>query len=59
MVPTRLKGITKNVETKKLEGATISTASMSDITFLLLIFFLVATVIEVDTGIGLNLPEYK
>lgn len=59
MVPTRLKGITKNVETKKLEGATISTASTSDITFLLLIFFLVATVIEVDTGIGLNLPEYK
>lgn len=31
---------------------------MSDIAFLLLLFFLVSTVIDVDTGIGLSLPEY-
>ncbi len=38
--------------------ATIPTSSMADIAFLLLLFFLVATVIDVDTGIGLTLPEY-
>jgi biopolymer transport protein ExbD len=32
---------------------------MSDIAFLLLIFFIVAATIDVDTGIGLTLPEYK
>jgi biopolymer transport protein ExbD len=31
---------------------------MADITFLLLLFFLVTTNIDVDTGIGLTLPEY-
>ena len=31
---------------------------MADITFLLLLFFLVTTNIDVDTGIGLVLPEY-
>lgn len=36
----------------------IPSSSMADIAFLLLIFFLVATVIDVDTGIGLTLPEY-
>ncbi len=35
-----------------------SAASMADITFLLLLFFLVTTNIDVDTGIGLVLPEY-
>ncbi|MBU0558379.1 MAG: biopolymer transporter ExbD [Bacteroidetes bacterium] len=38
--------------------AEIPTSSMADIAFLLLLFFLVATVIDVDTGIGLSLPEY-
>jgi biopolymer transport protein ExbD len=43
---------------KRSLGATIPSSSMADIAFLLLIFFLVATVIDVDTGIGLTLPEY-
>ncbi|HEY5615249.1 MAG TPA: biopolymer transporter ExbD [Bacteroidota bacterium] len=37
-------------------GAEIQTSSMADITFLLLLFFLVTTTIDVDTGIGLVLP---
>ncbi len=43
---------------KKRADAEIPTASMSDISFLLLLFFLVTTTIDVDTGIGLTLPEY-
>jgi len=43
---------------RKLPEAEIPTSSMADISFLLLLFFLVSTVIEVDTGIGLVLPEY-
>lgn len=42
----------------KTKGAEIPTGSMADIAFLLLLFFLVATVIDVDTGIGISLPEY-
>ncbi|MEX0822233.1 MAG: biopolymer transporter ExbD [Rhodothermales bacterium] len=41
---------------KKREGGEIPTASMADIAFLLLIFFLVTTTINVDTGIGMTLP---
>jgi biopolymer transport protein ExbD len=44
---------------KKVKGAEIPTGSMADIAFLLLLFFLVATTIDVDTGIGLTLPEYQ
>ncbi len=39
----------------RLEGE-IPTSSMADIAFLLLIFFLVTTTIDVDTGIGMVLP---
>lgn len=41
---------------KEREEAEIPDASMADIAFLLLIFFLVTTTIDVDTGIGLVLP---
>ena len=37
-------------------AAAINGSSMADIAFLLLIFFLVTTTINVDTGIGLTLP---
>ena len=46
------------IKKKKISEANIPSSSMADIAFLLLIFFLVATVIDVDTGIGLTLPEY-
>lgn len=38
------------------ESAEIDGSSLADIAFLLLIFFLVVTTIDVDTGIGLVLP---
>ncbi len=38
------------------EVASINGSSMADIAFLLLIFFLVTTTINVDTGIGVVLP---
>lgn len=44
---------------KKERDAEIPSAGMSDIVFLLLLFFLVSTTIDVDTGIGLVLPEFR
>jgi biopolymer transport protein ExbD len=41
---------------RQSRGAEIPTSSMADISFLLLLFFLVTTTIDVDTGIGLVLP---
>jgi biopolymer transport protein ExbD len=44
------------IRRKKKDAATIPLAGMADIAFLLLIFFLLVTTIDVDTGIGLVLP---
>lgn len=41
---------------KKREDPEIGGAGMADIAFLLLIFFLLVTTIDIDTGIGLVLP---
>ncbi len=45
------------IKKRKIKEAEIPTASQADLAFLLLLFFLVSTVIDVDTGIGLSLPE--
>jgi len=45
------------IKFKKKEEATIPTASMSDIAFLLLIFFMVTTVFRAETGLKIELPE--
>lgn len=44
---------------KQNRDAKIPDSGMSDIVFLLLLFFLVSTTIDVDTGIGIVLPEYQ
>jgi biopolymer transport protein ExbD len=41
---------------KSREGAEVPSSSLADIAFLLLVFFLVVTTIDIDTGIGLVLP---
>lgn len=49
-----MAGLLKNRERR--EGGEISASGMADIAFLLLIFFLVTTTINVPTGIGMQLP---
>tara|TARA_B100001013_G_C24617959_1_gene445962 strand:- start:620 stop:1015 length:396 start_codon:yes stop_codon:yes gene_type:complete len=45
------------VKTKRrFKGGDIPTSSMADIAFLLLIFFLVTTTIDMDKGLGMVLP---
>ncbi|MEC8838735.1 MAG: biopolymer transporter ExbD [Candidatus Neomarinimicrobiota bacterium] len=41
---------------RRFKGGEIPTSSMADIAFLLLIFFLVTTTIDIDKGLGLILP---
>lgn len=44
------------LDKRKRREATIPTASMADIAFLLLTFFLVTTSLDLDKGLGLTLP---
>lgn len=44
------------MKNRRFKGGEIPTASMADIAFLLLIFFLVTTTIDTDKGLGLVLP---
>lgn len=44
------------IKKRQRDEAEIPSSSLADIAFLLLIFFLLVTTIDVDTGIGLTLP---
>lgn len=44
------------IKKPRRNGGSMDSSSMADIAFLLLIFFLVTTTINVDTGIGMVLP---
>lgn len=44
------------IKKRTRDDAEIPSSSLADIAFLLLIFFLLVTTIDVDTGIGLTLP---
>ena len=41
---------------RRFKGGEIPTSSLADIAFLLLIFFLVTTTIDIDKGLGIVLP---
>ena len=41
---------------RRFKGGEIPTSSMADIAFLLLVFFLVTTTIDMDKGLGIILP---
>lgn len=45
------------IKTKRKAEAVIPSASMSDIAFLLIIFFMVSTVFNVDIGVVYTLPQ--
>lgn len=44
------------IKKRRFKGGEIPTSSMADIAFLLLIFFLVTTTIDMDKGLGIVLP---
>ncbi|HBN45020.1 MAG TPA: biopolymer transporter ExbD [Candidatus Marinimicrobia bacterium] len=44
------------IKKRRFKGGEIPTSSMADIAFLLLIFFLVTTTIDMDKGLGIILP---
>ena len=44
------------IRNRRFKGGEIPTASMADIAFLLLVFFLVTTTIDTDKGLGIVLP---
>lgn len=46
------------MKTKKRIAPVVSTGSLADVAFLLLIFFLVATTIQTDTGLNVLLPVW-
>ena len=47
------------IKKRKIQDADIPSGSMADISFLLLLFFIVSSTIDVDTGIGMTLPEFN
>lgn len=46
------------IKKRKMQDADIPSGSMADISFLLLLFFIVSSTIDVDTGIGMTLPDF-